>query len=282
MSSHAPKMDNGSKFIFLLSLVFIVLTVYVLVSSLINTYKQNSTKGEIDTTSHISSASNNLKPIGSAATSDTVVVAAPSSARSGKVVYEAVCMACHATGVAESPKLGDKAAWEPRIATGMDAMMATAINGKGAMPPRAGQNIGDEELKAAIVYMAKEAGFDLGEAPAAAPAAVAEPAVEAVAKAAAPVAAAAPAAAVATAPAADGAGLYVAKGCVACHGADAKSPIMPLYPRIAGQSTVYLTTQMADIKSGTRSNGQSVVMKGIMASVSEAEITAIAGYLSGL
>ena len=82
--------------------------------------------------------------------------------------------------------------------------------------------------------------------------------------------------------AADGAALYTGKGCAACHGADAKSPIMPLYPKIAGQSKEYVTQQMIDIKSGARSNGQSIVMKGIMAGVSDEETAAIAEYISGL
>jgi len=85
-----------------------------------------------------------------------------------------------------------------------------------------------------------------------------------------------------TAMAADGAALYTAKGCAACHGADAKTPIMPLYPKIAGQSKEYVTQQMMDIKSGARSNGQSVVMKGIMAAVTDEETAAIAEYISGL
>ena len=82
--------------------------------------------------------------------------------------------------------------------------------------------------------------------------------------------------------AADGAATYTAKGCAACHGADAKSPIMPQYPKIAGQSKEYLIQQMTDIKSGTRNNGQTAVMKGIMAGVSEEEIAVIADYISGL
>lgn len=85
-----------------------------------------------------------------------------------------------------------------------------------------------------------------------------------------------------TAFAADGAATYVAKGCSACHGADGKSPIMPAYPKIAGQSKEYSAQQMTDIKTGDRSNGQSIVMKGIMAGVSDEEITALAEYLSGL
>jgi len=85
-----------------------------------------------------------------------------------------------------------------------------------------------------------------------------------------------------TAFAADGKDLYTAKGCTACHGADAKSPIMPQYPKIAGQGKEYLIQQLTDIKSGARNNGQTAVMKGIMASVSEDEIKALAEYLSGL
>jgi cytochrome c len=85
-----------------------------------------------------------------------------------------------------------------------------------------------------------------------------------------------------TAFAADGAATYMAKGCNACHGADAKTPIMPAYPKIAGQSKEYVTQQMTDIKSGARNNGQTAAMKGIMASVSEDEIKVLAEYLSGL
>ncbi|WP_299879090.1 cytochrome c [uncultured Cocleimonas sp.] len=82
--------------------------------------------------------------------------------------------------------------------------------------------------------------------------------------------------------AADGKELYTAKGCVACHGADAKTPMTAMYPKVAGQNKEYLTQQMKDIKSGARSNGQSMVMKGIMAAVSDEEIEALSEYLSGL
>lgn len=72
----------------------------------------------------------------------------------GKTIYDTKCMACHAAGVAGAPKLGDKAAWEPRIAAGMDAMMANVINGKNAMPPKGTcMDCSDEDLKAAVEYM---------------------------------------------------------------------------------------------------------------------------------
>ncbi|MCK5917846.1 MAG: c-type cytochrome [Cocleimonas sp.] len=82
--------------------------------------------------------------------------------------------------------------------------------------------------------------------------------------------------------AADGATTYTAKGCSACHGADGKTPIMPAYPKIAGQAKEYSSQQMKDIKSGARNNGQTAAMKGIMAGVSEDEIEVLSVYLAGL
>ena len=81
---------------------------------------------------------------------------------------------------------------------------------------------------------------------------------------------------------ADGAALYQAKGCGGCHGGDAKTPVMPVYPKLAGQNEQYLLQQMKDIKSGARANGQAAVMKGVIAGVSEAEMGEIAKYLSSL
>ncbi len=115
-------------------------------------------------------------------------------------------------------------------------------------------------------------------AQAAAPAA-ATPAAPAAAPASAPAAAAPAAPAASSHP---GAAAYQAKGCAGCHGADGKTTIMPVYPKIAGQSATYLLAQMKDIKSGTRANGQTAVMKGIIAGVSEEEMKAIAEWLSTL
>ena len=82
--------------------------------------------------------------------------------------------------------------------------------------------------------------------------------------------------------AADGAELYKSKACFSCHGADANTPIMPLYPKLGGQNAQYAFNQMKDIKSGARANGQSAVMKGIVAGVSEEEMQAIAEWLATL
>jgi cytochrome c5 len=75
-------------------------------------------------------------------------------AADGKATYEKVCKTCHAAGVAGAPKLGDKAAWGPRIKTGMPALYNSAIKGKNAMPAKGGNpSLSDADVKAAVDYM---------------------------------------------------------------------------------------------------------------------------------
>ncbi|MEW5708085.1 MAG: c-type cytochrome [Pseudomonadota bacterium] len=76
----------------------------------------------------------------------------------GQAVYQKICAACHAAGVAGAPKHGDKAAWSTRIAQGKDALYAAALKGKGAMPPKGGNPVlSDAEVKAAVDYMVEHA-----------------------------------------------------------------------------------------------------------------------------
>ena len=89
--------------------------------------------------------------------------AGPAVARSGEETVKEVCAACHLAGVANAPKLGDKAAWAPRLKQGLDGLMQTVIKGKGAMPPRAGTSLTDPELASAVVFMANQAGGKLKE-----------------------------------------------------------------------------------------------------------------------
>jgi cytochrome c5 len=80
------------------------------------------------------------------------------AAADGKAVYEASCQACHAAGVAGAPKLGDKAAWAPRVGAGAGALTASAIKGKNAMPPKGGNlALADGDIKAAVDYMVSQA-----------------------------------------------------------------------------------------------------------------------------
>jgi cytochrome c5 len=102
-----------------------------------------------------------LQPVG------RVEFGAPPAApgqRSGEEIVKASCAACHQAGIANAPKLGDKAAWAPRIKSGLSGMLAVAIKGKGAMPPRGGiADLSDLELARAIVNMANQSGGSLKE-----------------------------------------------------------------------------------------------------------------------
>ena len=147
--------------------------------------------------------------------------------QSGEAVYAAQCVACHAAGLAGAPKFGDAAAWAPRIATGYEALLTSALKGKGAMGAQAGGAFRDLEIGRAVVHLANAAGgkFEVPQAPAAAaeataaaaPLAAAAPAPAVVAAAAAPAAAApAPAPAATTVAAGAGEALYK-QACAVCH-----------------------------------------------------------------
>lgn len=99
-----------------------------------------------------------------AAAMASLKTAAPAAASAGgnldagKKLYDTVCMACHASGVMNAPKFGDKAAWAPRIATGIDTLHNAALKGLNAMPPKGGAaNASDDDVKAAVDYMVSAA-----------------------------------------------------------------------------------------------------------------------------
>ncbi len=81
---------------------------------------------------------------------------------------------------------------------------------------------------------------------------------------------------------ADGKKLYTENACAACHGPTGNEPIIPTYPKIAGQNREYLIRQMNDIKSGARDNGASPAMGALVANLSDDDVVAIAEYLSKL
>jgi len=156
----------------------------------------------------------------------------------GGAVYTATCAACHDSGMAGSPKTGDKAAWATRLAQGYDTLVTHAINGIRAMPAKGGNpDLDDLEVARAVVFMTNQSGASFKEpvapapaaASAAAPAAAAAPVTgdAASATATAPVAAVPAAVAAAAAPIAGPAVASADAGkkaydtaCFACHGAD--------------------------------------------------------------
>ena len=95
--------------------------------------------------------------------------------KSGEEVFKVQCTACHTSGAAGAPKFGDAAAWGPRIATGFEALLNSALKGKGAMAAQGGGDFEDLEIARAVVYMANAGGakFEAPKAPAAAASAAA-------------------------------------------------------------------------------------------------------------
>lgn len=182
-----------------------------------------------------------IKPVGEVTTADAL---APQASMTGEQVYQDVCKVCHEAGLVGAPKLGDNAAWAPRIKGGIHALYASAINGKNQMPPKGGnRNLSESEVQRGVVYMANRSGAKFDEPPAA-------PSVATAATPAAPLAAAAPVAAItaaatpsATAAAAKpgapldlkaGEALMQKDGCGACHGID-KKIVGPAYVDVAAK-----------------------------------------------
>ncbi len=104
-----------------------------------------------------------IKPVADVAVAESGGGAAK-AAQTGEQVVQQYCAACHMTGAAGAPKIGDKGAWAKRIGAGLDQLLKNAIAGKGAMPPRGGAaDLSDNELAGAIVHMANLSGGKLKE-----------------------------------------------------------------------------------------------------------------------
>lgn len=107
----------------------------------------------------------NIRPVGqvnvgSVPAASSAAPAAAAAPRSGEQVYNSICMACHGTGVAGAPKVGDKAAWAPRAAKGIDGLVASATSGLNAMPPKGTcADCSADELKGAIEHMLSQSGL---------------------------------------------------------------------------------------------------------------------------
>ena len=85
------------------------------------------------------------------------------AARSGEEVFKAQCTNCHTAGLVGAPKFGDAGAWGPRIAKGYEALLTSALKGKGAMGPQGGGDFADFEIGRGVAYMANAAGGKFAE-----------------------------------------------------------------------------------------------------------------------
>ena len=206
--------------------------------------------------------------------------------KSGEEVFKAQCVACHATGAAGAPKVGDVAAWAPRLKSGFDALWQSTLKGKGAMGAQGGGDFSDVEIGRAVVYLTNQAGGNFKEpaAPAAEAAtdAAAEPAAAAPAAAPSAMVAAAPAAAAPAAPAPAtavkaGAGEALYKqACLACHAAGVAGA-----PKL-GDKAAWAPRLKAGVDGLTASviKGKGAMpAKGGAAAASDAEIRAAVEYM---
>ncbi len=231
MSEHSSFIKTPGQLITVVVLSLIVpILVIVLLVSYVNSGKRTGAGTDSMSAEAIDAR---IKPVAYFELKDA---SAPKVLRSGETVYTAQCSACHAAGVAGAPKFGDAAAWAPRIKTGYDALLTSALKGKNAMSAQGGGEYDDTEIGRAVVYMTNKAGATFAEpqAPAAAAPAAAAPA--AAAPAAAPMAAAAPAAAApmpaATAPAAAAAAAPVVVAAVTAAAAPSSDAGKKLYDSI--------------------------------------------------
>jgi c(7)-type cytochrome triheme protein len=172
----------------------------------------------------------------------------------GKAIYDRTCVACHGTGATGAPKLGDAAAWAPRIKAGTKALIASAIKGKGVMPAKGGNaSLSDAEVQAAVNYIISQssAGAKSNEA------------------------GAAPAVAAAAGGDANGKTVYDST-CGACHATGAAGA--PKTGDAAAWAPRIKTGQAALVASATKGKG-AMPAKGGNAKLTDAEIQAAVKYI---
>lgn len=154
---HSQFIKTPGQLIWVVTLAFVVFVgLAVLVSQLVTTGHTGSQSLSEEKTAQA------IQPV--AKLEIAAAGAAGGVVQTGEQVYQAACAACHGTGVAGAPKLGDSAAWAPRIKAGYQGLLDDAIKGKGGMPARGGNPaLSDLELGRAIVYMANKSGGSLKE-----------------------------------------------------------------------------------------------------------------------
>ena len=218
-----------------------------------------------------------LKPVGELTFADAGGDAAKAP-KSGEDIYKSVCAACHSSGAAGAPKFGDKSGWASRIKEGQKRLVATAIKGEGAMPPRGGGGeLSDLEVERAVVYMANQAGASFKEpaAPAAEKTAAAATAQNKAA------AAPTPEKTVAGAGATDkvdGKKIYETS-CTVCHGTGVAGA--PKAGDKAAWEPRQKTGANALYASALKGKG-AMPAKGGNAALSDADVKAAVDYLAGL
>jgi len=141
---------------FVVPVLLVALVAYLVVTG-------SKTIGNNQSALEASAVAARIKPVADVAFAEPGGGAAK-AAQTGEQIVQQYCAACHTTGAAGAPKIGDKASWATRIRSGLGQMLKVAISGKGAMPARGGAaGISDFELTRAIVHMANQSGGKLKE-----------------------------------------------------------------------------------------------------------------------
>lgn len=155
---HEGPIKTPRQLIIALLLAFIVPVVVII---MLANYVASSAKPAAgsDRLSQEATASR-VQPVGTVEIKD---VSDPAAMKTGEQVFAAQCSVCHAAGVAGAPKVGDEAAWAPRIRTGFDTLLASALKGKGLMGPQAGGDHTDFEIARAVVHMTNQSGAKFAE-----------------------------------------------------------------------------------------------------------------------
>ena len=167
--SHESLIKTPKQLVWTVVAAFVVPVVLIilLVNFVVSANKPAAGSGGLDP----EAVARRIMPVGMVELRDAASVGA---LKTGEQVYAAQCSACHAAGVAGAPKFGDAAAWAPRITAGYDALLNSALKGKGAMAAQGGGDFSDTEIGRAVVYMANQGGAKFEE-PKAPQAAASEP-----------------------------------------------------------------------------------------------------------
>ena len=176
-TSHDAHADAGPSLLKKISIVVTLLVApVVIVMSLINQYKIDGGNGSISLMTEEAIAGR-IQKVGMLSMGES-----QRELKTGEEVFKAQCTTCHTAGLVGAPKFADAALWAPRIKTGYEALLNSALKGKGNMTPQGGGAFSDYEVARAVVYMANAAGASFAEP--AAPADATAPAAEAAASAA--------------------------------------------------------------------------------------------------
>jgi len=153
MSSHGASDSSMQKMMIIVGIALCVLTITIMITARTLSSGSNDEFDPILNKAKLE----RIQPAGLVRTEAPVApeeaAAEEVAALSGEEIANGGCAACHASGAGGAPKFDDKAEWDTRSSAGLDALVASVVNGKGAMPPRGGSTHTDEEITRAVEYM---------------------------------------------------------------------------------------------------------------------------------